>query len=116
VVVVDEPWVRVGQRVRDRRENLGLKQEELAARADVGTATIRLIENAGRERYQRRTLRALSLALGWTADSIQRIAEGKQPVVMAAPTDQAPADWQAELERVRNELAELRARLDALTQ
>jgi transcriptional regulator with XRE-family HTH domain len=114
VVAVDERWVRAGCRVRERREELDLRQEELAAKAPVGTATIRLIENAGRERYQRRTLRAVSLALGWTADSIARIVEGKEPVKLDAPLDQAPADWRAELERLRQDVADLRARLSVV--
>jgi transcriptional regulator with XRE-family HTH domain len=99
----DGAWKRVGVRVRSRREELGLTQERFAAQASVGTATVRLIESAGRETYNRSTIVNVARALGWTPDSIDRILKGGEP-------EEAPESEKSAEER----LAELEARVAAL--
>ena len=44
--------------------------------AGVSLATWRLLETAGRERYQGLTLRGVTRALGWSDDAIDRLLEG----------------------------------------
>ena len=52
-----EPWKRVGHAVRNQRLHLGWTQQEASERAGVSLATWRLIESAGRDRYQDLTIR-----------------------------------------------------------
>src|SRR5690606_12170861 len=107
-------WKRVAERVRTRREDeLRLTQEQLAARSGVGTATIRLIETAGRQRYQRSTLRQVSQGLGWVPDGIDQILNGEEPTE-AEPTtpasDEAYERLKAELDALRQDVEELKSR------
>lgn len=110
----DGAWKRVAERVRTRRDDeLGLTQEQLAARAEVGTATIRLIETAGRKRYNRSTLRQVSQALGWTPDSIDRVARGDEPLLTepsTPATDEAYEKLRAELQLLRDDVEQLKQR------
>jgi transcriptional regulator with XRE-family HTH domain len=99
----DGAWKRVATRVRERREGLGLTQEQLAAQASVGTATIRLIESAGRDKYNRSTIVNVCRGLGWTTDSIDRLLKDQEPEVSPEP----------ELSS-EERLAELEARVAAL--
>jgi transcriptional regulator with XRE-family HTH domain len=69
-------WTRVGDAVKDRRLALGWTQQEAADRAGVSLATWRLIELAGRERFQELTLRGLVRGLGWPVGSIERLRAG----------------------------------------
>ena len=71
-----EPWKRVALAVRDRRLNLGWTQQEAADRAGVSLATWRLIESAGRDRYQDLTVRGVCRALGWSANTFDDIVAG----------------------------------------
>lgn len=107
-------WKRVAERVRVRRDDeLGLSQEQLAAKADIGTATIRKIETAAQDRYNRSTLRQLTRALGWTPDSIDRILEGQDPEPAgedAPPASEEMARLRNELQALRDEVAEMKSR------
>ena len=69
-------WRRVGDAVRDRRLSLGWTQQEAADRSGVSLATWRLIELAGRDRYQELTLRGLLRGLGWPLDAVDRLRAG----------------------------------------
>lgn len=53
----------IGERVRTRREQLGLKQRDLAKKAGIGESTLSRIETGKRE-PQMRSLVALAKALG----------------------------------------------------
>jgi ribosome-binding protein aMBF1 (putative translation factor) len=98
-------WKRVAERVRVRRDDeLGLSQEQLAAKAGVGTATIRKIETAAQDRYNRSTLRSLSQALGWAPQGIHELLEGNEP----SPAEAKGPSAAAEMARLREELAALR--------
>ena len=72
-------WTRVGDAVKDRRLELGWTQQEAADRAGVSLATWRLIELAGRERFQELTLRGLVRGLGWPVGAIERLRAGGPP-------------------------------------
>jgi transcriptional regulator with XRE-family HTH domain len=80
-------WSRVGKLVRERRLDLGMTQEELAASAgkDLSSATLGKIERGGADLYRDATLRTLCKALAWTSDSIDRILGGADPVVVVVP-------------------------------
>jgi transcriptional regulator with XRE-family HTH domain len=74
-----EGWRRVGDAVKDRRLTLGWTQQEAADRSGLSLATWRLIELAGRERYQELTMRGLARGLGWPVGSIERLRAGGEP-------------------------------------
>jgi transcriptional regulator with XRE-family HTH domain len=86
-----DPWKRVGAAVKDRRLHLGWTQQESAERARVSLATWRLIESAGRDRYQDLTVRGVARALGWPPNAFAAIVAGGEPP--------SPDEIQAPVER-----------------
>lgn len=72
-----DDWIRVAKAVRRRRVELGRTQQEIADDAGVSLATWRLIESAGRDRYQDLTVRGVTKALGWHADAIDTLLDGE---------------------------------------
>jgi transcriptional regulator with XRE-family HTH domain len=73
-------WSRLARYVRERRDELGLTQEEVAGRGGPSTATIRLIEGGEQESYRPKSLRQLAEALEWTPESPLAILNGREPV------------------------------------
>jgi transcriptional regulator with XRE-family HTH domain len=72
-------WDHVATAIRSRRIAEGRTQQEMAERAGVSLATWRLLETAGRTRYQDLTLRGVTRALGWGPDAIERLLAGEDP-------------------------------------
>ena len=72
-------WKALAVAVRQRRDELGLTQEQVTERDGPSVATVRLIESAGRDRYQHFTLAALERALDWPKGRCRAILAG-QPV------------------------------------
>lgn len=70
---------RAARYLKARREQLRLSQEELAVRARISRSTVLNIENMHKESYRRDNLRDLSVALGWTPDSLHVVGEGGEP-------------------------------------
>ena len=63
------------------------------------------------ERVSLNTLRALSVALGWSPDSLERVGNGEPPIERSDRTAPQPGDWQRldeKLDRVVEELSELK--------
>lgn len=111
--VNDGAWRRLAGAVRARRDELGLKQVELATKAGISEPTVRVIEGARRRSYQKATLRALSQALGWTPDSADRILEGQDPEPSGEDVPSASEEMarlREELQALRSEVAEMKAR------
>jgi transcriptional regulator with XRE-family HTH domain len=77
--MADEPWQRLAELVRLRREERRLSQRELGTAAGTTDRLISDIERAARTNYEPATLRAVSRALGWTPDSISTILAGGDP-------------------------------------
>lgn len=64
-------------RVRARRESLGLRQKDIAARGGPSYETVRLIEKAAPgSPYQSRTLAGLDRALSWKSGTSAAILDG----------------------------------------
>jgi len=89
-------WTRVGEAVKDRRLELGWTQQEAADRSGVSLATWRLIESAGRERFQELTLRGLVRGLGWPVGAIEQLRAGGPPPGPDELTDPAPNPHEAD--------------------
>ena len=69
--------------VRERRESLRLSQNDAAARAGLSAGIWNMLENGRRESIRARTAKQIAEALGWTPDSIERLARGEEPVEAA---------------------------------
>ena len=60
----------MGYRIKERREELKMTQEELSEKSGVNRTTISAIENGKAEQVMTGTLIALAKALGTTVDKI----------------------------------------------
>jgi transcriptional regulator with XRE-family HTH domain len=93
-------WAAVARAISDRVRELGWRQRELADRSHVSAAVVREIQRHTIERRRSpRTLQALSVALGWEPEHLDRVLRGQA---------QQPGGHGA------SESAALRARLDSL--
>jgi hypothetical protein len=69
-----ENWAAVARVIGDRVRELGWRQRELAQRSHVSLAVVREIQRHTVERRRsRRTLEALSVALGWEPEHLHRV-------------------------------------------
>lgn len=92
VETTDKQWVRLGECVKRRREDLRLGQHELAARGGPSTATVRNIEAAAQTSYRGRTYSQLEDALNWARGSVEKVLAGGSPTIQSDPSPQsAPA-------------------------
>jgi len=102
---MNQDWSAVSTAIRARLDDRGMTMTELAARSGVSLTTVReLVHVLNTRRRQPRTLASLSSALGWPADHLGTVLRGRA-------ADDAPADG---LAAVRNELRELRDRVETL--
>lgn len=101
-----DAWRRVGDAIRARRTELRLTQKEAARAGGLSEPVWNVIEGARQTNYRLDTLHGVTRALGWSADSIDRILAGDEPTVQTrglVPLADAGA-----------EVAELRARVELL--
>lgn len=106
--MVDEPWLRLAELVRRRREQRHLSQRQVAVAAGTTDRLISSIERAERTTYKPQNLSAVAVALGWTPDSAERILRGEPPV---DDTHEPVDPHEARLDKLERELAALRAEL-----
>ena len=72
-----ENWAAVARVISDRVRELGWRQRELADRSHVSAAVVREIQRHTVERRRSpRTLEALSVALGWDPERLDRVLKG----------------------------------------
>jgi len=72
-----ENWAAVARAISDRVRELGWRQRELAERSHVSVAVVREIQRHTVERRRSpRTLEALSVALGWEPEHLDRVLTG----------------------------------------
>jgi transcriptional regulator with XRE-family HTH domain len=70
-------WAAVAAAISDRIRELGWRQRELAERSHVSVAVVREIQRHTVERRRsRRTLEALSVALGWKPEHLDQVLNG----------------------------------------
>lgn len=73
-----ENWAAVARAVSGRVRELGWRQRELAERSHVSVAVVREIQRHTVERRRsRRTLEALSVALGWDPEHLDGVLKGQ---------------------------------------
>lgn len=103
-----QQWERVATAVQQRRLDRGMNQDDLGVSKAVASA----LENARQEAYSRATLMKVSRALGWTADSIEKILTGDEPVEhTSSGRALADSDMLRRLDALEAELRALRAEL-----
>lgn len=115
-LVTDEPWQRLAELVRLRREERRLSQRQLGTKAGTTDRLISDVERAVRQNYEPSTLRAVARALDWSPHSIDRILAGGDPE--EADTDeQSMAErmdrMEAALDRFSSALSELASEIRA---
>jgi transcriptional regulator with XRE-family HTH domain len=118
--MTDDNWTRIGELVTRRMEELTVRQAEVAQRAGLSDATVRhLMRGTPRGAPDSVTLRRLSVALGWTSESLIDAMLGGDvrddptfvPYVNAAPG----AEMQAMAAKLRALEAEILALADEVT-
>ena len=106
---MDSEWQAVAAAVSERMADLAIGQRELARRAGISDTKVReVLRGQPLVRDYMRT--KLSLGLGWTRDSIDRILGGKAPVVMSSASGGEAARLDAidvRLERIEELLERL---------
>lgn len=109
-------WDDVADAINQRMLRLGLTQRALSERSGVSLSTVRELQR-GDEHRQRspRTLAAISDALGWQPDHLQRLADG-QVGQLSPPAVESLRDQETltELHHIRQHLTELNHRVDRL--
>jgi transcriptional regulator with XRE-family HTH domain len=103
--MADEPWQRLAELVRLRREELHLSQRQVGVTAGTTDRLISDIERAARENYEPATLRAVARALGWTAYSIRDILTDGNPTL----SDGTPESTTERLDRLEQEVTDMKA-------
>ena len=80
----NQDWQALAAASVRRRAELGLTQEQAGQQNDeISSATIRIIEAAGKDSYSARTLVGLAKALSWPLDGPERILAGADPKGLA---------------------------------
>jgi transcriptional regulator with XRE-family HTH domain len=89
-----EDWAAVARAISDRVRELGWRQRELAERSRVSAAVVREIQRHTVERRRSpRTLQALSAALGWEPDHLDRVLKGHPQQPGGQPASDRAALW-----------------------
>jgi transcriptional regulator with XRE-family HTH domain len=87
---VTEDWVAVANAMKERVNELGWRQRELAQRSHVSQAIVRELQHHTVERRRSaRTLQALSVALGWHPQHLAAVLHGRTPL---RPDEPAASD------------------------
>jgi transcriptional regulator with XRE-family HTH domain len=102
-----ENWAAVARAISDRVRELGWRQRELAERSHVSVAVVREIQRHTVERRRsRRTLEALSVALGWEPECLDRVLKGHAQQPGGHTAFDSAALW-SRLDSLESRLAEI---------
>ena len=90
---------RLARYIDQRRLELGMKWDEVAAAAGIKPPTLRAIRN-GTNSPSPLTMRGLDRALQWAPGSVEQILKGSDPL----PADQPPADPMGAAEAILDDM------------
>jgi transcriptional regulator with XRE-family HTH domain len=76
---VPASWTAVGNAITERLAELAMQQKDLATKSGVSVAAIREIQRGTERRRHPRVLREISVALGWPANRLEDVLQGRQP-------------------------------------
>jgi transcriptional regulator with XRE-family HTH domain len=106
-------WAGVAEAIRQRMDELGIRQRDLAERSQVSQAIIRELQhNTVQRNRSSRTLEALSVALDWPPSYLTTVLRGQRPPATANADDDASGLITARLEAIETRLAGIAERLD----
>lgn len=82
----DKDWIRAGEAIQARREEVGYRtQESLAAALGSTVKWVNNIENARHAPYRKTYVHQLERLLKWDRGSVDRILDGGEPVELPVP-------------------------------
>ena len=117
-----EGWAAVARAISGRVRELGWRQRELAERSHVSVAVVRELQRHTVERRRSpRTLEALSVALGWEPEHLDRVLTGhaQQNAQQTTPDSAALRSrldsFESRLAEILRLLTELRSDVAAVT-
>lgn len=98
-------WDAVAEAINTRLAELDMTQVELAGKSRVSTATLRQLQHGVAKRYSPRTLAAISGALSWPSDHLERVATGSgspAAVDRIAALEEVVADLRERVRRIED--------------
>jgi transcriptional regulator with XRE-family HTH domain len=108
----DEDWDAVAEAIRNRLAETRMTQMDVASRARLSLTTIRELQhNLNPRRRRPQTLAAVSEALGWPPDYLDRVLRGDRPEPHA---DEVRDPVLAALDSLGREIRELRDRVEQI--
>lgn len=113
VEVQPEHQEDLSRHVQNAMAERGLRtQQALAEASGIAVPTVAMIYHGKPGKRFHSTLRSISVALGWTPDSIARILAGLEPMAIAGTVSPEETEGLAEL---REEVAALHSKIEELT-
>lgn len=103
-----EDWAAVADAIKERVNELGWRQRELARRSHVSQAIVRELQHHTVERRRSaRTLEALSIALGWHPQHLDAVLHGRRPPDLGEPVSDTEDSVWSRLETIDERLSEI---------
>ncbi|MBV9730066.1 MAG: helix-turn-helix transcriptional regulator [Pseudonocardiales bacterium] len=110
-----EDWVAVANAIKQRVNELGWRQRELAQRSHVSQAIVRELQHHTVERRRSaRTLEALSVALGWHPQHLSAVLRGRTPPELGEPVSEDSRTVSSRLDAIDERLSEITDLLHAM--
>ena len=110
-----EDWVAVANAIKERVNELGWRQRELAQRSHVSQAIVRELQHHTVERRRSaRTLEALSVALGWHPQHLAAVLRGRTPPEPGDPISDNGTTVSSRLDAIDERLSEITELLHAM--
>lgn len=105
---MSEDWAAIANAIKERVNELGWRQRELAERSHVSQAIVRELQHHTVERRRSaRTLEALSVALGWHPQHLTAVLHGRRPPELGEPASDTGDSVSSRLEAIDERLSEI---------
>ncbi|MGH3753731.1 MAG: helix-turn-helix domain-containing protein [Pseudonocardiaceae bacterium] len=105
---MSEDWAAIANAIKERVNELGWRQRELAKRSHVSQAIVRELQHHTVERRRSaRTLEALSVALGWHPQHLTAVLHGRRPPELGEPVSDTADSVSSRLEAIDERLNEI---------
>jgi transcriptional regulator with XRE-family HTH domain len=105
---VTEDWVAVANAIKQRVNELGWRQRELAQCSHVSQAIVRELQHHTVERRRSaRTLEALSVAMGWHPQHLAAVLRGRTPPELGDPISDDGRTVSSRLDAIDERLSEI---------
>ena len=103
-----EDWVAVANAIKERVNELGWRQRELAQRSHVSQAIVRELQHHTVERRRSaRTLEALSVAMGWHPQHLAAVLRSRTPPEVGDPVSDNGRTVSSRLDSIDERLSEI---------